>query len=617
MTNYVWYPVTGDGQTEATGYVWNGGVINWNTGAYWAAESNLLLPNPNPIAGAVPGSGGGTGADQSQGPGQDNVAIVSGDISATYFAYYVPDPAEGDPYINSNSYPVDVLINSGTVDIDNLALASWNEYADVAQTPTIDVEGAVFKIEGTISNTFSATFPEVTVDIFGFEVTVGGTETATGGGTIDIGSGGTVDAAGVVQSDIAFNFNDANDNLLKLDGVSSAQPGEFSGTIAGLEAGNTIDLTAVPFSSGDTTAYDAGTDILTVSDGATTLATLEVTGPFTTPDFILTNDGNGGTDITACFAEGTLIRTRSGEVAVQHLRVGDRVNSGFGGVVPVKWLGHRLVDCARHPRPHDVMPVRVMRGAFGPGLPARDLLLSPDHALYAEGRLVPVRYLVNGASIAQEKAGKITYWHVELPAHDVLFAEGLPAESYLDTGNRRAFVEAEGAIQMTPEFARDIWAAEGCAPLVTDRGELGALNTLLLQHALALGFDWTTDPALSVEFNGRALSLRRRHGALSVSLPGNARWVVLRSRRHVPEQMGTAADRRSLGVAVGSLALDGRVLALDDKRLGAGWHAPEADLRWTAGAAELDVTGAVRLDIVLAEAGAAYWVSPQARRRLA
>jgi hypothetical protein len=59
---------------------------------------------------------------------------------------------------------------------------------------------------------------------------------------------------------------------------------------------------------------------------------------------------------------------------------------------------------------------------------------------------------VNGASVAQEAADTVTYWHVELPAHDMIFAEGLPAESYLDTGNRTAFDDARGA---QPAAARD------------------------------------------------------------------------------------------------------------------------------------------------------------------
>src|ERR1019366_10641252 len=59
----------------------------------------------------------------------------------------------------------------------------------------------------------------------------------------------------------------------------------------------------------------------------------------------------------------------------------------------------------------------------------------------APGVLIPIRYLVNGRSIAQEARDEVTYWHVELARHDILLAEGLPAESYLDTGNRDAFAD--------------------------------------------------------------------------------------------------------------------------------------------------------------------------------
>ena len=73
-------------------------------------------------------------------------------------------------------------------------------------------------------------------------------------------------------------------------------------------------------------------------------------------------------------------------------------------------------------------------GAFSEGAPRRDLLLSPDHAVYIDDVLIPIRYLVNGVSIVQQTVDAVTYWHVELPEHDVLLAEGLPAESFLDTG---------------------------------------------------------------------------------------------------------------------------------------------------------------------------------------
>ena len=86
----------------------------------------------------------------------------------------------------------------------------------------------------------------------------------------------------------------------------------------------------------------------------------------------------------------------------------------------------------------------VASDAFGPGQPRRDLFLSPDHAVYVGAVLVPAKYLINGTSITQVMADEVTYHHVELPRHDVLLAEGLPAESYLDLGDRSNFANGGG-----------------------------------------------------------------------------------------------------------------------------------------------------------------------------
>ena len=130
-----------------------------------------------------------------------------------------------------------------------------------------------------------------------------------------------------------------------------------------------------------------------------------------------------------CFAEGTRIRTNAGDVAVEHLRAGDTVRLAAGGTAPVRWIGHRRIDCRRHPNPADVWPVRIRAGAFGGSRPQRDLVLSPDHAVFALGALVPARYLINGVTIVQDVVLFVHYFHVELPRHDVLLAENLPAES--------------------------------------------------------------------------------------------------------------------------------------------------------------------------------------------
>ncbi len=168
----------------------------------------------------------------------------------------------------------------------------------------------------------------------------------------------------------------------------------------------------------------------------------------------------------ACFAAGTRILTTGGERAVEALVAGDVVPTLCGrGLAEVVWLGHRRVECARHPRPEAVWPIRVAAGAFGPGRPHRDLWLSPDHAVFADGVLIPVRLLVNGGSIRQEAAAAVTWWHVELTRHDVLLAEGLACESFLDTGNRAAFSNGGSVVMAQADFALGVWEAQSCAPL--------------------------------------------------------------------------------------------------------------------------------------------------------
>jgi hypothetical protein len=172
-----------------------------------------------------------------------------------------------------------------------------------------------------------------------------------------------------------------------------------------------------------------------------------------------------------CFAAGTMIRTARGEVPVEALVPGDAVLTVTGDQLPIRWIGHRAVDCARHPRPESVLPVRIAANAFGPRLPERPLVLSPDHAVFAEDVLIPVKHLINGASIVQVPVDRVTYYHVELSEHAILFAAGLPAESYLDTGDRRDFENGGSAMTLHPSWgteSRDvtlIHEALGAAPL--------------------------------------------------------------------------------------------------------------------------------------------------------
>jgi collagen type I alpha len=193
--------------------------------------------------------------------------------------------------------------------------------------------------------------------------------------------------------------------------------------------------------------------------------------------------------VVSCFAAGTRIATARGEVAVNAIRVGDRVQvlpseepagKTFSEVI---WTGRREVDCARHPHPQRVWPVRVAAGAFGPGQPHSALFLSPDHAIYIEGVLIPIKHLINGTTIAQIKMDRITYHHIELPEHDVLLAQGLPTESFLAIRDGANYANHPGPTRLYPDHSACIWEAFGCAPLVVTGPQLEAARALVRRYA--------------------------------------------------------------------------------------------------------------------------------------
>lgn len=254
----------------------------------------------------------------------------------------------------------------------------------------------------------------------------------------------------------------------------------FSGAIAGFAPVDTIELVGV----NETIQSYAG-GMLTLTGEAS--VTLDLPGAFTTASFVATQVA-GGTDITVtCFAAGTLIRTDRGEVAVEALREGDMVR--VLGLSPpdqldplfrrVIWIGCRHVDCSRHPDPRKVWPVRISAGALGHDVPQRSLLLSPDHAVFFDGVLIPVKHLINAYTIVQVPVDTVTYYHVELPRHDVLFADGLAVESYLDAGDRANFSNGGGPIRLHPEFSSRAWDAQGCAPLIVAGAGLRAARMLI------------------------------------------------------------------------------------------------------------------------------------------
>ncbi len=480
-----------------------------------------------------------------------------------------------------------------------------------AYSTTVDASG-IQAVSG--GNTFATV-----VSSGGAEYVTAGTALATvldPGGALVVLPGG-VASAPVIDTMAALALSDGAvvEGGIAFAGVSALL--EIGGTamptvpIAGFVKTDLIDLTDIAPGSGAAVSIDSATDVLTVSAGGA-LYTLDLAGDYAGATFAVSSDGVSGSYVeVACFAAGTRIATPSGEAAVEALAPGALVLTQRGRAAPVRWVGHRRVDCRRHARPEQVRPVRIAAGAFAPAQPRRALLLSPDHAVHCDGVLIPVRYLVNGRTIAPLPVDRIDYHHVELDRHDVLLAEGLPAESFLDTGNRAAFVGGGAALELHPEFSRRVWREQGCAELVLSGPLLAAVRRRLLARAETLGHRLTCDPELMISADGRRLAAQVEGAWWGVALPAGATTVTLHSRIWTPAHADPGSDdTRALGVALDRLALDGRPVALDSPALAEGWQAAEGEWRWTDGAARIPVIGVRHLAFRLAMSGRHWAASP-------
>ena len=412
--------------------------------------------------------------------------------------------------------------------------------------------------------------------------------TIGGGVTVDLAAAGA-GTTGNVQ------FSGAGDLIVE------TADGGFANPITEFTPGATVDLRGVLTGATHGTVSAGGVLAIPVTGGGTHDLSL----PNNADQVLaLTPDGVGGTEVLACYREGTRLLTPAGEIAVEALRPGDTLLALSGqsaSVRQVKWIGRTTVDLDRHLRPEQATPVRVRAGAFGAAMPHRDLLLSPDHAVRlrdaAGEALVPIRLLVNGVSIVSEPAtGIVTYLHVELDHHSLLLAEGLPAESYLDTGNRADFSNGGIVRSLFPAFNARSWDERAVAVLLLGGSRVQAEHARLCAVAREHGLGITADPALEVTADGQILAPEcMDNGSIHYLLPEGAGSVRVRSRQAI-----AGNDQRALGIAIGSFSLDGKPIALDSPRLGAGWHAPEPSLRWTDGNALIDVRGACVLILKLA-----------------
>jgi len=223
---------------------------------------------------------------------------------------------------------------------------------------------------------------------------------------------------------------------------------------------------------------------------AVTLAAITLTGDYTGDFFHLADDSHGNTvmteDTTPCYCRGTRIRTPGGQVPVEDLRIGDLVMTADGEALPLKWIGRRSYRDWLAVGNADVQPILFKAGSLADRVPARDLHVSPEHAMFIDGMLIPACHLVNGSSIRKvEGMEEIDYFHLEFDRHAVIFADDAPAESFVDDDSRMLFHNADEYRRLYPdEPARK--DAVFCAPRVDGGYALETLRLRLAERATRL-----------------------------------------------------------------------------------------------------------------------------------
>ncbi|WP_158932128.1 Hint domain-containing protein [Acidisphaera sp. S103] len=267
-------------------------------------------------------------------------------------------------------------------------------------------------------------------------------------------------AAGSGQTTLnGFGSSITNFGTLKFDPnadwVVDANNNIAGVTIVGFSPSDTINVAGVTDPT-VTQSYSDGVTKVTLSGSSpVTLTFVGDLGTFhsTTID--------GTTELTTlCFGPGTKIDTPNGEIRVENLAVGDTVRTlGNNGTRTITWIGVGKVLATRGHR-SAATPVIVRANALGPKMPHADLRVTKAHSVYLDDVLIPVEFLVNHRTILwDDHAREVTLYHIELDAHDVVFTNGAPVESYRDDGNRWLFQNGNAGWDLPP--------LEPYAPVVT------------------------------------------------------------------------------------------------------------------------------------------------------
>uniref|UniRef100_UPI000474BB84 Hint domain-containing protein n=1 Tax=Acetobacter ascendens TaxID=481146 RepID=UPI000474BB84 len=532
------------------------------------------------------------------------LAVVSAGASANN----VTVETNGSLSVNSGA------VASGTIVSSNGGLA----VAGTASNTTVNNSGV---IEITSGGTATGTTVNSGGNVYADANSILGTTTVANGGQISAASGATISGTVTIEDGgSATIWNNAGGSVdlqgdtttgLVISGLASG--GTLNTVISGFNGASasnsdSIELAGVKAADVSAVTYPSADQVqLTLSNGNN--ITLNIVG-VSNYGFTLADGSDGWLNYEVCFLSGSMIRTPEGDVAVENLQIGDQVvafdwKNNKEVTHPVVWVGKTHATVRAGLLDDEAgYPVRILKDAIAEGVPYKDMLITPEHCLFFEGKFVPARMLVNGVSIFYDKSiTSYDYYHVETEQHSVITSDGMLTESYLDTGNRRSFRQ-EGSVVTLGGKTRS-WEDDAAAPLCVDRAFVEALfrklecreNSVISREVPVLTQEQTNDPDLHLITQTGAVIRPMRHNGqhYSFMLPSGAQSVRIISRASRPADVigPFVDDRRYMGVAVTDIHLLSAKQQYDitthlQAEKPEGWHATDwTDCAWTNGNAVL------------------------------
>ncbi len=256
----------------------------------------------------------------------------------------------------------------------------------------------------------------------------------------------TVAEAGKIVIDDSDGAGDAQfGDYTHTGGYDTSDQDVVSSTVSGISNGDLVDLRyKYTFTGSD---GSSGTVYFLATNGQSNYGPLLASDTQLDPNVTYsfqqfnTDGAVDYEDLFICFASGTRIVTPDGATRVEELQAGDIVRTVDDGPQPLRWIGHRQLDCSALSSAPNLIPIRIRAGALGPGIPSHDLIVSPQHRVLVRSAiahrmcgtsevLLPAKKLLAlpGVSRADE-LDEITYVHFLFDRHQLVISEGAVTES--------------------------------------------------------------------------------------------------------------------------------------------------------------------------------------------